>query len=88
MRRTKNRPTGINQMRARVEVLAVRNGWSLAEVARQMGIAPQTLQTVLTRGVLTDDMIDRLCAAFRVARKEIMRPVTAQEYGETMLPRF
>lgn len=88
MRRTKTRPSGINQMRARVEVLAVQSGWSLAEVARQMGIAPQTLQTILTRGIITDEMIDRLCQAFNVSRKEILRDVTPKEYGEVMLPRF
>ena len=88
MRRAKQRPAGVNQMRARVEVLAVENGWSLAEVARRMGIAPQTLQTILARGVITDEMMERLCEAFDVSEREMQREVTPQEYGEIMLPRF
>jgi transcriptional regulator with XRE-family HTH domain len=77
----------VNQTRARIEVLAVRRGWSLTYVAERMGITLQGLGSIMERDSPADETIAKIAAAFEVSEEDVRQPVTAAEYGEAMLPR-
>jgi lambda repressor-like predicted transcriptional regulator len=80
-------PQEVNNLRARIEVEAARLGWSLAEVARRMGITPTAFGSILRRQTPKDETIDRIAAALEIDRETLLRPVNAKEYGATMMPR-
>lgn len=80
-------PQEVNHLRARIEVEAARLGWSLAEVARRMGITPTAFGSILRRQTPKDETIDRIAAALEIDRNKLLRPVNAKEYGELMMPR-
>ena len=80
-------PTGVDQLRARLEVERRKQGLTLAQVAERMGRSPGALTEVLRNGNPTLTTINDLAATLGVPSSEILRPVTPEEYGEAMLPR-
>lgn len=77
-----------NHIRARVELTAARHGWSLAEVARRMGVSPQTLQDILQRGRPRPETAERLAAALDMSVDDLLAEVKAAEYGAVFLPQM
>ncbi len=80
-------PTTIDHLRARVEVERRKQGLTLAQVADRMGRSPGALTEVLRNGNPTLATINDLAAALGIPASEVVRPVSAEEYGDAMLPR-
>jgi lambda repressor-like predicted transcriptional regulator len=90
--KTKGRTAGrtevpVRQMRARIKVECARRGWALADLARACDRSPQWLNDVLHRENPKLETLRLLARALGCSLDKILRPVTAEEYGRTMMPR-
>lgn len=77
----------VKQMRARIKVECARRGWALADLARACDRSPQWLNDVLHRENPKLETLRLLAEALGCSLDKILRPVTAEEYGRTMMPR-
>jgi transcriptional regulator with XRE-family HTH domain len=80
-------PAAVDHFRARVEVERKRLGLTVAQVAERMGRSPSALTEVLRGGNPTLATLQDLAAALGIAPSDLVRPVTAEEYGAAMMPR-
>ena len=78
----------VNHFRARVEIEAHRNDWTLAEVARRVNRTPQALQDILKRGNPTLATLREFADALSIPAEEMMSEVDPSEYGEVMIPKI
>jgi lambda repressor-like predicted transcriptional regulator len=75
------------QLRARLQVECARKGWSLSELARQLGKTPQGLQDVLRRGNPKAETLAVIADALDIGVARLYQPVTPEEYGKVFMPR-
>lgn len=76
----------INHIKARIEVECRRSSITVSELARRTGRSPQALRDILVRGNPTLSTIREIAAALEVDMEELIRPVTAEEYGAAHIP--
>ena len=63
-------------LRARLQVECARKGWSLSELARQLGKTPQGLQDVLRRGNPKAETLAVIADALGISVAKLYQPVT------------
>jgi len=77
----------VNHIKARIEVECQKLGVTMAEIARRTGRSPQALQDILKRGNPTLSTLREIADAMDVEMDVLIKPVTAEEYGEAHLPK-
>jgi transcriptional regulator with XRE-family HTH domain len=77
-----------NHFRARVEIEAHRNNWTLAEVGQRVKRSPQALQDILKRGNPTLETLKQFAEALNISAEEMMSEVDPLEYGKMMIPKL
>jgi transcriptional regulator with XRE-family HTH domain len=75
----------LGSFRQRVEVCLARVGLTKADLAHALKISQPALWQLLDRGAPRVSTLQRLAKVLRVPMAELLRPVTAHEYGQAML---
>jgi transcriptional regulator with XRE-family HTH domain len=75
----------LGTFRQRVEVCLARAGLTKADLAHALDISQPALWQLLDRGAPRVSTLQRLAKVLRVPMAELLRPVTAHEYGQVML---
>lgn len=78
----------VNHFRARVEIILRAKGWSIAELARQLGKSQQRVYDVIQRGDPKASLLRDFAAALHVSPESLLEEVTPEEYGEAFVPTF
>ncbi len=78
----------INHFRARVEMELARRNMSIAAIARSIRKTPQHVGAVVDRGNPKTSALREIAEAIGVEPGVLLNEVTAQEYGEVMIPRI
>ena len=77
----------VNHIKARIEVECRKRGITVSEVGRRTGRSPQAFQDILRRGNPTLATLKEIAAALEVEMEDLIRPVSAEEYGEATIPK-
>ena len=77
----------VNQLRARVYVEAGKQGLTITSLAERIGVTRQALHKLLERGKPNMTSLTKIASALGLAPVDLMRPVSAGEYGEAKIPR-
>ena len=83
-----NNNNNVNHFRARLEILLRARGWTFTELGRQVKKSPQAVKDILDRGDPKASTLKMFADALDVSSDDLLEEVTAEEYGEAMLPVF
>jgi len=78
----------VNHFRARIELVLHEKGWSMRELARQLGKSQQRIRDIIQRGDPKASVLKEFAEALDVAPEDLLEEVTESEYGETFIPTF
>lgn len=77
--------TSVDSFKIRVEVECRKRGLSMTEAARRTGRTPQAFHDILRRGNPTMKTLSEIADAIGCEMEELLRNVTAEEYGRAHL---
>lgn len=78
----------VNHFRARIEILLRDKGWSMRELARQLGKSQQRTRDIIQRGDPKASVLREFADALGVLPEELLEEVSTEEYGEAFMPTF